>query len=133
MQQQRGKKKDKDDRWPQNNYLVDVICPQLKSATYGLVLMTCFRHGRGLGYFRVSSTRIAKSACTSKRWVQRILDDFEAYGLIELKEPRRGVIPPTFRIRFSYVDSLLFIDCKIPKRIASGELQTITRKNSAKT
>ena len=109
------------DRWEQFNYLVDVVCPQFKSATYSMVLLACFRHGRGLGYFRVSTSRIAKSALTSKRWGQRVLDDFEEYGLIELIEPEKGTIPRTYRIRFFYDENAIRIDCKIPPR---GELQT---------
>jgi hypothetical protein len=87
-------------RWEQMNYLVDEIAPKLKNATYIAVLWVCFRNGKGFGYFRVSAVRIAKCARTSKRNVQRILDDLERWGVIELTTEHKGPIPRTYRFRF---------------------------------
>ena len=109
-------KRRSDERWEQHNYLVDTINPRLKSSSYIAVLWVCFRNGRGLGYFRVSTERIARCALTSKRNVQRVLDAFEEYGLIELVEEHQGPIPRTYRIRFEYVAGELIINCNIPER-----------------
>ena len=109
MDTKKQKPKKRYDRWEQNNYLVDEVCPRLKSATSGLVLMACFRHGRGLGYFRVSVPRIAKSSVTSPRHVQRILKEFESMGLIDVVAGPRGTIPKTYRIRFVYQGEILNI------------------------
>jgi len=97
------------DRWDQHNYLVDAINPILKNATQIAVLWSCFRNGRGLGYFRVSTPRIAKCSRTSTRNVQRIIDKFEGWGLIELVAPQRGTTPKTYRIRFTYAGEQIFI------------------------
>lgn len=102
-------KKRSDQRWEQHNYLVDEINPKLKNATYIAVLWACFRNGRGLGYFRASSNRIAKCARTSKRSVQRILDDLERWKVIELIDEHKGPIPRTYRIRFAYASERLVI------------------------
>lgn len=108
------KKQRSDKRWEQNNYLVDVICPQLKSPTYIAVLWVCFRHGRGFGYFKISVGRIAKAARTSNRNVQRILRDFERYRLIELVDESTGTSPRTYRIRFkAETGGRISIDCNI--------------------
>lgn len=118
------KQKLSDQRWEQNNYLIDAICPQFKSATYGLVLMTCFRHGRGAGFFRASTKRIAKSAVTSERHVRRILDEFERFQVIELIDEHKGPIPRTYRIRFERINGQLMVNCNIPK---------VRRKDGKKT
>lgn len=109
------KRRKPEDRWAQNNYLVDEVCPHLKTATYGMILMTCFRHGRGLGYFRASVRRIAKSAVSSPRHVHRVLREFEQIGLIEVVKGPVGVIPKTYRIRFVYQDGALSIPTYNPK------------------
>lgn len=109
-------KRQSDERWEQHNYLVDKINPKLKSSSYIAVLWVCFRNGRGLGYFRASTNRIARCALTSKRNVQRALDAFEEYKLIELVEEHQGPIPRTYRIRFEYVEKQLVINCQIPER-----------------
>jgi len=113
---EKRKRKKREDRWEQNNLLVDEVCPKLKTSTYGMVLMTCFRHGRGLGYFRVSVRRIAKAAVTSERHVHRILRDFENCGLIEKVKNAQGTIPKTYRIRFEYQDGELAIPFTITSK-----------------
>jgi two-component sensor histidine kinase len=120
-------KKRSDRRWEQHNYLVDEINPRLKNATYIAVLWVCFRNGRGLGYFRASSNRIAKCARTSKRNVQRILDDFESWRIIELIEEHKGPIPRTYRIRFEYVKDRLAIIHNIQAGATSGKEKTKAR------
>ena len=114
-------------RWEQNNYLIDAICPQFKCATYGLVLMTCFRHGRGTGFFRASTKRIAKSTVTSARHVRRILDEFQQFKVIELIEEHKGPIPRTYRICFEHLEGQLIIRCNIPKQRSSRGKKTAAK------
>lgn len=114
-------KRNSDERWKQNNYLVDKISPQLKSSGYIAVLWACFRHGRGLGFFRVSTKRIAQSSLMGERYVRRILDDFEACGLIEVVKERQGTIPRTYRIRFEYDKDELVIKCNFPARSKASD------------
>ena len=119
-----GKKEKSQERWIQHNYLVDEINPRLKNATYIAVLWACFRHGKGFGYFRASTARVARCARTSKRNARRIIDDFQQWGLIELIQEHQGPIPRTYRIRFSYAGDRLKIDHVIPKEVANGRKTT---------
>lgn len=114
-------KKRSDQRWEQHNYLVDEINPRLKNSTYIAVLWACFRHGRGFGYFRASTNRIAKCARTSKRNVQRIIDDLEKWKVIELITEHKGPIPRTYRIMFAYRNDQLTLPHSIPEGASNAK------------
>lgn len=88
-------------RFEQLNEIVDVIAPTLPTASHVAVLLCCFRHGRGAGYFRASTARIAKSTALKRRRVQYILDELEAMNVIVLKAEHQGPIPRTYQIRLS--------------------------------
>ncbi|MEO1616828.1 MAG: hypothetical protein AAFV88_13310 [Planctomycetota bacterium] len=85
-------------RWEQLNRIIDDVAPSLPSASHVAVLMICFRHGRQGGFFRVSTSRIAKSSKLSDRHVKRILDDLEKSGVISLEAEHKGPTPRTYRI-----------------------------------
>jgi len=99
MSKQPSKKKS-ERRFEQLNMIVDDIAPTLPTPSHVAILLCCFRHGRGAGYFRVSTNRLAKSSCIGKRQVQRVIDDFEKTGIIELVTEHQGPIPRTYRITF---------------------------------
>ena len=87
-------------RWEQFNRIVDDIACKLPTASHVAVLMVCFRHGRGAGFFRVSTGRIAESVKLKERRVKYILDELETAGIITLIKEHQGPIPRTYRIIF---------------------------------
>jgi hypothetical protein len=94
-------------RFEQLNAIVDDIAPKLPSVSHVAVLLCCFRHGRGLGFFRVSTQRIAKATNLQRRRVQYILDDLERLGAVVLVSEHQGPIPRTYRIPFTSVNGAL--------------------------
>lgn len=95
-----GVKVKSDQRWQQFNWIVDHVAPSLPTATHLAVLVCCFRHGRGLGEFSVSTPRIAEACNLKKRRTRYILDELEQLGVIELLEEHRGPLPRTYKITF---------------------------------
>lgn len=85
-------------RFEQLNELIDGITGTLPTPTHGMALMVCFRHGRPGGRFRVAIDRIADSAGISRRQAQRVLDDLERMGVVELLKEHQGPIPRLYRI-----------------------------------
>ncbi len=94
-------------RFEQLNLIIDDIAPKLPTAAHVAVLVCCFRHGRGLGFFRVSTQRIAKSTKLQRRRVQYIMDDLERQGVVVLVAEHKGPIPRTYRIPFAMVNGAL--------------------------
>jgi len=87
-------------RFAQLNQIVDEIAPTLPTASHVAVLLACYRHGRGAGFFRVSTARVAKSVRLSKRQTQRVLDDLERADVVTLVTEHSGPIPRTYKISF---------------------------------
>lgn len=85
-------------RFEQLNLIVDKIAPALPTSTHVAVLMICFRHGGSHGEFRVSTARIACSACVSERQAKRVINELERAEVIELLEEHQGPIPRQYRI-----------------------------------
>lgn len=85
-------------RFEQLNRLADDITPTLPTSTHVAVLMLCYRHGRAGGTFRVSTSRLARSARISGRQARRVLDDLEGSGVIELLKEHQGPVPRLYRI-----------------------------------
>jgi|SRR6056297_1908071 len=99
MHMQQPKKKSQK-RFEQLNRIVDDIAPTLPTSTHVAALLVCFRHGRGAGFFRVSTRRLAKSIGVKVRQTKSILDDLEQAGVIVLTKEHQGPIPRTYRITF---------------------------------
>ncbi len=87
-------------RFEQLNIIVDKIAPTLRTPTHVAVLLVCFRHGRGRGYFRASTSRVAASVGIKKRQAVNIFDALEKAGVIELVEEHKGPVPRTYKITF---------------------------------
>lgn len=133
-----GKRKKSDQRWHQFNYLMDEVIPRLKNNTAAVVLLTCFRYGRGPGIFRSSVRTLAKASRTSISRVREHLDRFVRDGLLELLEERKGTIPRTYRIRFIERDDRVWIEHRLTdkqprRRKASGTQQSTSRRQKGKT
>lgn len=85
-------------RFQQLNKLVDKIGPKLETASQFAVLMVCYRHAKGRGFFQVSCSRIAKATKLSVRQVRRIIEQLKKRGVIEQISEHQGPIPPEYRI-----------------------------------
>lgn len=99
-------------RFRQLNVIVDEIAPQLPTPGHVAVLLCCFRHGRGMGFFKVSTERLAKSTTLKRRRVQYILDDLERMGAVVLVSEHKGPIPRTYQIPFKSIDGALHCTIK---------------------
>jgi hypothetical protein len=101
-------------RFQQFNCLVDSVAGQLPTPTHIAVMLCCFRHGREGGYFRVSTSRLAKSVGLRRRRVQAVLDDLQAAGVIELVSEHNGPVPRVYRFRFTEANGALQCAIRVP-------------------
>ncbi len=99
-------------RFEQFNLLVDEVGPQLPTPAHLAVLLVAFRHGKGNGYFRVSTDRIAESVNLKKRRVVYILRELQKLEVIQLVKEHKGRIPRVYRINFREVNGALHCTIK---------------------
>lgn len=99
-------------RFEQLNVLVDHVGPHLPTPTHLAVLLVAFRHGRGNGYFRVSTERIAQSVNLKKRRVVDIIDDLQRLEVIQLVQAHQGPLPAIYRINFREANGALHCTIK---------------------
>jgi hypothetical protein len=89
-------------RFQQLNHIVDIIAPTLPSPSMIAILLTCFRHANVQGYFRVSTSRIARSSGVQVRQTKRLIDHLMSLGVLKFVKERRGSVPRTYQINYEY-------------------------------
>lgn len=112
-------------RFEQLNEIIDEIAPKLPGPSHVAVLLCCFRHGRGAGYFRVSTARLARSTTLQHRRVRYVMDELERMGVIEMITEHKGPIPRTYRIKLKGANGALQCHIKTkPAPRANGALRS---------
>lgn len=101
-------------RFEQLNVIVDEVAPQLPTPTHLAVLLCCFRHGKGVGYFRASTDRLARTVGLKKRRIQDILDELQQMKVIDLVQEHKGPLPRVYRIGFYEANGALHCTIKKP-------------------
>ncbi len=105
-------KRKSEKRFEQFNLLIDEVGPKLPTPAHLAVLLVAFRHGKGNGYFRISTGRIAESVTLKKRRVVDIIDDLERLQVIQFVQPHKGPLPAVYRINFREVNGELHCTIK---------------------
>lgn len=100
-------------RFEQFNVLVDQVGPLLPTPTHLAVLLVAFRHGKGNGYFRVSTERIAQSVGLKKRRVAKVIDDLQRLQVLQQVQEHQGRWAAVYRINFTEVNGALQCHIKL--------------------